>query len=78
MIQTIQLDIHGQLCPSCLLMALKTLNQNGPAMRKGEVDIVVLTDDRQATTTIPEAATRMGFHSEVDRDDQGYRIHIHA
>lgn len=74
----IQLDIHGQICPSCLLLTLKALNEHGPDMRSGATEIVVLTDDRQATSTIPEAAAKMGYRSDVTRADGGYRIRIHA
>lgn len=74
----IQIDIHGQICPSCLLLALKTMNEHAQALRRGEAEIVVMTDDRQATGTIPEAAARMGYRSDVSQVDSGYRIHIHA
>jgi TusA-related sulfurtransferase len=76
MMQTIDLDIRGQLCPSCLLLALKELNQHGAAIRAGSVEIVVTTDDRQATATIPATAERMGFRTEVARLDGSYRIRI--
>jgi TusA-related sulfurtransferase len=74
--QTIDLDIRGQLCPSCLLLALKALNSNGEAVRAGSAEIVVTTDDRQATATIPATANRMGFRTEVARRDGSYRIRI--
>ena len=76
MMQTINLDIRGQLCPSCLLLALKELNQHGAAIRAGSVEIVVTTDDRQATASIPATAERMGFRTEVVRLDGSYRIRI--
>lgn len=78
MTQTINLDISGQICPSCLLLTLKELNQHAPALRSGKVEIVVVTDDRQATATIPSTADRMGFCTEVTRigDGDGYRIRI--
>ena len=74
----IQLDIQGQICPSCLLLTLKTLNEHGPALRRGDVEIVVVTDDRQATSTIPDAIARMGYQSDVTRIENGYRIRVHA
>lgn len=76
MMQTITLDIRGQLCPSCLLRTLKALNQHGAAVRAGSTEIVVTTDDRQATATIPAAADRMGFRTDVVRQDGTYRIRI--
>jgi TusA-related sulfurtransferase len=74
--QTINLDIRGQICPSCLLMTLKELNQNAAAIRAGQQEVVVVTDDRQATSTIPATAERMGFHVDVARIEDGYRIRI--
>lgn len=78
MAQIINLDILGQICPSCLLIALKELNTHAAAIRSGEVEIVVSTDDRQATATIPGTAERMGFRSEVSRSDAGYQIRIYS
>lgn len=65
MTRIIDLDIRGQICPSCLLLTLKELNQNSAAIRAGEAEVVVVTDDRQATSTIPTTADRMGFRCEV-------------
>lgn len=79
MTKTIDLDIRGQICPSCLLLTLKELNQNSVAIRSGETEVVVVTDDRQATSTIPTTADRMGFRCEVARLDASglYRLRIH-
>lgn len=74
--RTIDLDICGQVCPSCLLLTLKELNSNSAAIRAGSFDVMVVTDDRQATATIPVTAERMGFCSEVARLDGTYRIRI--
>lgn len=77
MTQTINIDIRGQLCPSCLLLTLKALNQNGAAIRAGSTEVVVVTDDRQATATIPATADRMGFRAKVQRlEDGSYQIRI--
>jgi hypothetical protein len=76
MTQTIDIDIRGQICPSCLLLTLKELNHHGAAVRAGSTEIVVTTDDRQATATIPATASRMGFCTEVARLDGGYRIRV--
>ena len=76
MMQTIDIDIRGQICPSCLLLTLKELNRHGMAVRTGNTEIRVTTDDRQATATIPSTADRMGFSTEVSRLDGGYRIRI--
>ncbi len=80
-LETVRLDIRGQICPSCLLLTLREVNRHAAAIRAGKVEVEVFTDDRQATATIPESVTRMGFRVEVGRDPEragGYRIHIHA
>lgn len=74
--QTLDIDIRGQICPSCLLLTLKELNRIGADIRAGSAEIVVLTDDRQATTTIPVTVNRMGFHTDITRLEGGYRIRI--
>jgi TusA-related sulfurtransferase len=76
MTQIIDIDIRGQICPSCLLLTLKELNKHGAALRAGNTEIMVMTDDRQATATIPATADRMGFRTEVVRLDSSYRIRI--
>lgn len=76
MTQTIDIDIRGQICPSCLLLTLKEINQNAAALRAGHLTIAVLTDDRQATATIPATAERMGFRAAVRHLSAGYRIDI--
>ena len=77
-VHTIQLDICGQICPSCLLLTLRTINQNREAILRGEAEALVLTNDRQAIGTIPDAAAKMGYATEVDRSEDRYRIRIFA
>ena len=74
----IQLDIHGQVCPSCLLLTLKTLNQHSDAVRAGQTEIIVMTDSRKAVDTIPDAVGKMGYQAEVTRLESGYRIRIYG
>lgn len=78
MTHSIDIDIRGQICPSCLLLTLRQLNQCGAALRAGTTEVVVCTDDRQATATIPATAERMGFLTEVTPLGEGdsYRIRI--
>jgi TusA-related sulfurtransferase len=59
------------------LLTLKELNQHGEAMRRGQTEVVVLTDDRQATGTIPGAVDKMGYQTEISRQDGLYRIRIY-
>jgi len=75
---TIKLDIRGQICPSCLLLTLREVNNHAKELRNGQCAVEVLTNDRQATDTIPAAINKMGFHVEVDKNEQGYRISISA
>lgn len=76
--QIIDLNIRGQICPSCLLLTLKEVNRCSAELRNGSAEIVVTTDDRQATATIPATVTNMGFRTEVDRLEDGYRIRIYG
>lgn len=76
--QTIDIDIRGQICPSCLLLTLKALNLRIAEVRAGDAEIVVTTDDRQATSTIPATVDRMGFGTDVARVGDAYRIRIYG
>lgn len=76
--EILQLDIQGELCPSCLLLTLKTLNEEAARLRAGALELVVLTDDRQATATIPDVSAKMGYRTHVDRVGNAYRIRIHV
>jgi TusA-related sulfurtransferase len=71
----LDLDLRGQICPACLLLTLKQLNLCSAQIRAGG-ELRILSDDRQATTTIPAMVQRMGFRAEVTRADGGYRIAI--
>ncbi len=70
------LDIRGQICPACLLISLKELNNNREYIKKGEASLVVLTDHRDATRTIPNAVTAMGYSVNVEKKDGYYEITI--
>lgn len=73
----IRLDIRGQICPSCLLLTLKEVNGHAEAIRRGQTEIVVVTDDRQAINTIPGAVDNMGYRTDVGREEGAYRIRIY-
>jgi TusA-related sulfurtransferase len=75
--QTITMDIRGQICPSCLLLALKEVNANIGALRKQQAEVCILTDDRHATITIPEAIAKMGLSTKVDKTKSGFEIRIY-
>jgi len=72
--KTLEMDIRGQVCPSSLLLVLRSVNQNYEHISDGEMMMVVLTDNRDATDTIPEAVQNMGIDAEVVKDDSFYRI----
>ena len=73
---TIKMDIRGQICPSCLLLALKEVNANIEAIKRGESEIRILSDDRHATATIPDAITKMGISASVEKTEEGFEIRI--
>lgn len=73
---TIELDIRGQICPSCMLLTLKTLNEHVGQVRAGDASVVVMTDDRQAVNTIPGAVRKMGYRATVEQCEGGYRINV--
>lgn len=70
------LDIRGQICPACLLISLKELNNNRDIIKNGQASLVVLTDHRDATRTIPNAVTAMGYSVSVEKKEGYYEITI--
>lgn len=72
--QTIELDICGQICPASLLVALREINQNISRIKDGSLRLIVRTDNRDGTNTIPEAARNMGLQVEVRKDPRCYVI----
>ena len=74
----VEYDICGQICPSCLLMTLKEVNQHQDAIRSGQMVFRVMTDNRQATATIPNAVRNMGYAVDVKKSGGHYRITISA
>lgn len=74
--ETIELDIRGQVCPSCLLLALREVNMRHAALHAGSVELAVLTDSRHATGTIPDTVRDMGLLARVDKLDGYYRVVI--
>jgi TusA-related sulfurtransferase len=75
-IEVVEMDIRGQICPSCLLLVLKEVNDRAAELRAGRLALRILTDSRQATATIPEAVGNMGFEVEVDKADGHYTVRI--
>ena len=76
--ETIEIDIRGQLCPATLLVALKEINARAALLRQGAVKLCFLIDNRDATGTIPESAANMGYAVNVTRQEGWYRIEVAA
>ena len=74
--EILEKDIRGQICPSSLLLALREINKNFYRLAAGGLEIIVLTDNRDATGTIPTTVENMGLHAEVEKIAGYYRIHV--
>jgi len=74
--RSIELDICGQICPSTLLVVLREMNNNFEELNSGRAKIIIKTDNRDATNTIPEAAENMGFQVTVSKSGGAYTIMI--
>jgi TusA-related sulfurtransferase len=72
----IELDILGQVCPACLLVVLREMNTHRQRLKSGEVQLVIKTDHRDTTRTIPESARKMGYDVEVRNLEGFYEITI--
>jgi TusA-related sulfurtransferase len=72
----INLNISGQICPACLLIALKEINTHRKLLKSGKACLVVRTDHRDATRTIPNAAAAMGYTVSVAKREGSYEITI--
>lgn len=75
-VRLIELDIRGQICPSCLLTTLREVNQHQTELKRGETGLQVRTDSREATSTIPEAVGNMGYAVTVEKAEGHYVIQI--
>ena len=74
--KTVEMNICGQVCPSCLLLALREVNLRHAELMSREVKIMVRTDSRDATGTIPTAVQNMGFTAAVQKEQGVYVIAI--
>ena len=72
--EDINLDIRGQICPACLLITLREICNKKPQLREKRARLVVRTDHRDATRTIPDAAIAMGYEVNVTKVDNYYEI----
>lgn len=77
--EVIEYDVRGQICPSCLLIALREINQHQTKIKNGELMFQILSDNRQSTITIPNTVNNMGYQTKILKEDEGYyRITIAA
>ncbi len=74
--ETKQIDIRGQICPSSLLATLKEINDLQGELTRKALKLSILTDNRDATATIPAAAEKMGYSVSVTREGGHYAITI--
>ncbi|MDY0270405.1 sulfurtransferase TusA family protein [Trichloromonas sp.] len=72
----LELDIRGQVCPSTLLTTLKEVNGNFDRLKAGILRMVIKTDARDATGTIPPMVKSMGFAVSVLKEQGYYQIVI--
>ncbi|HBG18705.1 MAG TPA: sulfurtransferase TusA family protein [Desulfobulbaceae bacterium] len=74
--EVIRLNILGQVCPACLLVVLKEINTHRKNLRNGKARLVIRTDHRDTTRTVPESARKMGYAVEVNKIETFYEITI--
>ncbi len=73
---TFDFDIRGQICPSTLLTALREVSRHRAQLKEGSIALRFLTDNRNATVTIPEAVKNMGYRVIVEKEERHYTILI--
>ena len=71
----LEFDLRGQLCPATLLVALKEINAHAEALEQGH-KLCFMIDNRDATITIPEFATNMGYAVIVGKREGYYYIEV--
>jgi len=72
--EQVEFDIRGQVCPSTLLTTLREINKNGDSLKNGSLHLMVMTDARDATATIPPMVKSMGYAVQVQKKDGYYCI----
>lgn len=70
------LDLRGPICPSCLLVALKALNDNRNRIKKGRTVLVILTDQGDVARMLHHALTATGYDVNVERKEGYYETRI--
>lgn len=75
--ETIEFDNCGQLCPSTLLTALREVNAHREQLQQRTHELLIRTDARDATRTIPDAVENMGYQVDTIKRDGYYVIRIY-
>ncbi len=70
-----KIDICGQICPSCLLIALKEVTAQRDLLLRGGA-LHIHTDSRQAINTIPSSVHNMGYQTNIVKSKGRYCIEI--
>jgi len=74
--KVVEIDVCGQICPSSLLTALKEVNARKDALRNGEIQLDILTDNHDSTNRVSEAVGNMGYTVRTEDQQQYFRISI--
>lgn len=77
-VESVELDLRGQVCPATLLKSLRKINELKSALRAGTARLSIYTDNRYSTDTVSDAAMSMGYRVSVVREESHYRIGIEA
>ena len=75
-VQIIDIDMRGQVCPATLLVAMDKLNRFRKGLLDGTIRLLIKTDNRDATNTIPATAQNMGYGVRVRKEQSHYEIEI--
>ncbi|MFH1215626.1 MAG: sulfurtransferase TusA family protein [Pseudomonadota bacterium] len=70
----IDIDMRGQVCPACLLVAMAQMNTNRDVLQSGAARLCIKTDNREAINTIPTTAQNMGYSCRVKKKENYYEI----
>jgi len=69
-----ELDLRGHVCPSTLLLSLRRINVLKEELRAGTVRLEILTENRDSTGTLSDAASSMGYGVKVEKEKNHYRV----
>ncbi len=77
-VKSVSLDLRGQICPATLLKSLQRINEMKGELTAGASRLTILTDHRDATVTVPEAAGNMGYAVTVRKEERHYVITVES